>query len=131
MKNKLTEKLTREEISAESSRIFGEYPIKSVWLIGSYAQGKEKNESDIDFLVELDDDYHHKSRLRQIWEDEEVVDDHKESKDTFDLFDLAELKQKLETRLGKRVDLANLRNLKKRYKPFIFKQRVKIYDKKD
>jgi predicted nucleotidyltransferase len=32
------------------------YQVKSLWIFGSYAHGKQKKRSDLDILVEFDDD---------------------------------------------------------------------------
>jgi predicted nucleotidyltransferase len=61
-------------------RLAEDYPIKSISCFGSYANGTQTEESDIDFLVEFDTPY-------------------------ISLIKLAGLKRRLEERLGLPVDL--------------------------
>lgn len=46
--------LTIKEIKEKVNIIAPNYPIKSVFLFGSYAEGKAHKDSDIDVLVEFD-----------------------------------------------------------------------------
>ena len=46
--------LTREQIHTIISEYFAEKPVKKVWLFGSYARGEADENSDIDFLVDID-----------------------------------------------------------------------------
>ncbi|MCC8160787.1 MAG: nucleotidyltransferase domain-containing protein [Firmicutes bacterium] len=48
--------LTIEQISNAVKIAAAEYPIKSVALFGSYAKGTNTEDSDVDLLVEFEDD---------------------------------------------------------------------------
>jgi predicted nucleotidyltransferase len=68
------------EMQQVVERLAEDYPIKSLSCFGSYADGTQTEESDIDFLVEFDTP-------------------------TISLIKLAGLKRRLEERLGLSVDL--------------------------
>lgn len=72
-------------------------------VFGSFARGEDTPESDIDLLVELEDD---KS-----------------------LLDLIHLKNELEDFLRKKVDVITYNSVNPRLKDYIFKDEVKIYGK--
>ena len=46
--------LTREQIQKIISEYFAGKPVKRVWLFGSYARGEADEDSDIDFLVDIE-----------------------------------------------------------------------------
>lgn len=46
--------LTLEQIKNAAATVAAEYPIKSIMLFGSYAEGCSTPESDIDLLVEFE-----------------------------------------------------------------------------
>ncbi|MDR0979976.1 MAG: nucleotidyltransferase domain-containing protein [Candidatus Nomurabacteria bacterium] len=48
-------KRTKSEIQQAVAAVAPKYPVKSVRLFGSYADGTATEESDVDLLVELDD----------------------------------------------------------------------------
>ncbi|MEO5361790.1 MAG: nucleotidyltransferase family protein [Nitrospirota bacterium] len=62
------------------------YPVKRLGVFGSFAKGKDTVESDIDILVEFTE--------------------------PVDIFEFIDLKEYLETLLGKKVDLVSIRALK-------------------
>jgi hypothetical protein len=47
--------LTTEQIRKTVSEYFKDKPVKKVYLFGSYARGEADEESDVDLLVDLDD----------------------------------------------------------------------------
>ena len=73
--------------------MFAKYHIKSLGLFGSFVRGEQKPKSDIDILVEFEDD-------------------------EIDLFEFIKLKNFLSGRLGRKVDLV----MKDTLKPHIGKQ---------
>ena len=72
------------------------YPIKSIYLFGSYARSEQHKDSDIDLFVEFDREIH--------------------------LFDFMDLKSDLELFLGKRVDLTTKRALNKHIRDKILEE---------
>ncbi|HEX9504216.1 MAG TPA: nucleotidyltransferase family protein [Patescibacteria group bacterium] len=72
-------------------------------LFGSVARGEADQKSDVDILVELPDD---KS-----------------------LFDLIDLQEKLESVLGKKVDIGTYRSIKPILRDRILHEQVQIYEK--
>ena len=80
--------------------IFKKYRISKAAVFGSRARGEEKEESDLDLLVDL------------------------RGKTT--LFDLAALQLDLEDILGIKVDLVTYRSLDKKLKPFILRDAKRI-----
>jgi predicted nucleotidyltransferase len=75
-------------LSKHKQHLFSEYPIKSLAIFGSYARREQKEESDLDLLVEFND----KVGLRFI--------------------DLAE---ELEMLIGFKVDLVSRKGIKDKY----------------
>ena len=69
-------------------------------LFGSYVRGEQREDSDIDILVDLP------KGLR--------------------LFDIAEIQYKLEDALGKKVDLIQYDTIKPRLKQYILSEQVSI-----
>jgi hypothetical protein len=72
-------------------------------LFGSVARGETDEQSDIDILVELPRD---KS-----------------------LFDLADLQQRLQSALGKKVDIGTYRSIKPFFRDRILSEQVQIYER--
>jgi predicted nucleotidyltransferase len=72
--------LTLNDIRGSINEIVVKYPIKKLSLFGSYAEGKANEESDVDFLVEF-------------------------STPNISLFTLYIIKEELENKLHKQVDL--------------------------
>ena len=65
-------------------------------LFGSYVRGEQREDSDIDLLVEYPKG--------------------------LSLFDVGEIKHRLEDALGKKVDLADFKRIKPRLKPYILSE---------
>ncbi|WP_420264508.1 nucleotidyltransferase family protein [Candidatus Magnetominusculus dajiuhuensis] len=66
--------------------IKGKYPVKNIGVFGSFAKGKDTEESDVDVLVEFTE--------------------------PVDIFEFIDLKEFLEALLGKTVDLVSIKALK-------------------
>lgn len=75
-------------LSSHKSRLFSDYPIKSMAIFGSYARKEQNESSDIDILVEFSD----KVGIRFV--------------------DLAE---ELEKIVGSKVDLVSQKGIKEKY----------------
>ncbi len=82
---------------------FKNQPVRKVYLFGSYARGDYSQESDVDFLVELERNA--------------------------DLFRFIKIKLQLENLLQKTVDLISANGLSNRIKPTIDSEKVLIYEK--
>ncbi|MDE6552727.1 MAG: nucleotidyltransferase family protein [Muribaculaceae bacterium] len=83
---------------------FSTEPVEKAWVFGSYARGEETSESDIDILVRY-------------------------SKDTcLGLFGIAELIDKLENLLGKKVDLVEEGTLYSRVAKTVNAEKIQIYE---
>lgn len=92
--------LTKQDIHkrlAENEKAIKEYGVKRIGLFGSYVRNEQKRNSDIDMLVEFE-----------------------EEKITFDNY--MHLKFFLEDVLGSKVDLVILDDLKPQLKPYILKE---------
>ena len=76
------------------------FGVKSIALFGSFARGEEREDSDLDILVEYREDARP------------------------DLFDFIELKQHLETLIGRPVDLATPEALHRRLRERILAEAV-------
>ncbi|MDE7419346.1 MAG: nucleotidyltransferase domain-containing protein [Muribaculaceae bacterium] len=84
---------------------FSTEPVEKAWIFGSYARGEETSESDIDILVRY-------------------------SKDTcLGLFGIAELIEKLEKLLGKRVDLVEEDTLYPRVAKMVNAEKIQVYER--
>ncbi|MDE5850766.1 MAG: nucleotidyltransferase family protein [Muribaculaceae bacterium] len=84
---------------------FSTEPVEKAWVFGSYARGEETSESDIDILVRY-------------------------SKDTcLGLFGIAELIDKLENLLGKKVDLVEEGTLYSRVAKTVNAEKIQIYER--
>ena len=85
------------------SNFFSNEPVEKAWIFGSYARGEETSESDIDILVRY-------------------------SKGTcLGLFGIAELIEKLENLLGKRVDLVEEDTLYPRVANRVNAEKIQVY----
>lgn len=78
------------------------YHVRRSGLFGSVVKGKMTDGSDIDILVELDQEY--------------------------SLLDFVELKQELEDALGRPVDLVEYQTIKEPLKEKILREEVRVYD---
>ncbi len=94
--------LTPNEIKKLVLPLFRKYRVRRAGLFGSAASGRMHRNSDIDLLVKVDN--------------------------SFSLFDLIELKQALEKKLGKKVDLVEYSSIKSALKKEILGNEVRIYD---
>jgi len=88
------------EIKQKAVPILKEAGIIRSSLFGSYVRGEQREDSDIDLLVEYPKG--------------------------LSLFDVAGIKIKLEDALGKRVDLVDINRIKPRLKPYIFSEQKSI-----
>lgn len=94
------QQLTIEEIKQKAIPILKDAGITRSSLFGSYVRGEQRDDSDIDFLVEYPD---HTS-----------------------LFDVVALKNNLEDILGKSVDLVGFDSIKPRLKQYILPEQLPI-----
>lgn len=81
--------------------IFSRYGVKKAAVFGSYARGENRNDSDIDFLVELGK--------------------------SMSLLDFIGLKLDLENKLGSKVDVVQYKTIKPSLKDAILKDEVVFY----
>lgn len=93
-------KLTLDQIKKKAVPVLQSAGIKRSSLFGSYVRGDQRNDSDIDILVEF-------------------------PKGT-SLFDVVDLQDKLEEVLGKKVDLGEYDTIKQRIKNNILKEAIQI-----
>ena len=89
-----------KEIIGKNKKLLGYYNVKEIGVFGSYARGDSHGKSDIDILVELSP--------------------------TIGLFQFVELEHRLETLLGRHIDLATKNALKPRIKDRILEQMVYV-----
>lgn len=94
-----------EEIKKKAVPILKKYPIKRAGIFGSYTRGKQKNNSDIDMLVELDES----------------------SSLTF--FEYLGIESQLEQILGKKVDLVQYKKIRPELQSYILPHEIRIYEK--
>lgn len=78
-------------------------PVKRAYLFGSYARGEADEASDIDLMVELDDQV--------------------------GLYKFVGIQMKLEELLQKKVDLITTRGISPRLKPYIEKDKRLVYER--
>ena len=84
---------------------FATEPVEKAWIFGSYARGEDTPESDVDILVRY-------------------------TKDTcLGLFGIAELIEKLENLLGKRVDLVEEDTLYPRVAKMVNSEKIQVYER--
>ena len=86
---------------------FKDKPVKKVFLFGSYARNEEKDNSDVDILVDID---YQKQPL-------------------FSLFELGGMLEDLKDLLDKEVDLVSEDGLSKYVRPHIEKDRILLYER--
>lgn len=80
-------------------------PVEKAWVFGSYARGEETPDSDVDILV----------RYRK--------------GTCLGLFGIAELIEKLEKVLGKRVDLVEENTLYPRVAKMVNSEKIQVYER--
>jgi len=93
-----------QELRQKTEPIFRRYEITKAGVFGSFARGETRRNSDIDLLVKYGKVY--------------------------SLFKLMDLKDELEKKLGKEVDLVDEECVKKLVKPYIKKDLVVFYEKR-
>lgn len=120
-----------KEIAMRSKRILQEYPVKSAWVFGSTITGEVNSDSDVDILIEFNSNNESDSALKKVWQNRMKFKSKESYKNEISLFDIVQLQLKLSKELEREVDIVDVKNIKKRYRPNIISQRVKIYDKKD
>lgn len=84
-------------------QFFSTQPVLKAYFFGSYSRKRAQINSDVDILVELEDDV--------------------------DLFQFISIKLELEKLLKKQVDLVSTNGISPRIKPYIDKDKVLIYEK--
>jgi len=89
-----------KEIKERVLPVLREAHVKKAALFGSYVRGEEREDSDIDILVDLPDG--------------------------LSLFDVVGIKIELEDVLGKRVDLVQYDTIKPRLKQYILSEQLPI-----
>ncbi len=92
------EKITKKgikEVLIKNKDLLRRYGVKKIGLFGSYVKGEQKEDSDIDFLVEVEG---------------------------ISLLDFIALEFKLSEILGKKIDLVSIKALKPYIKPYILKE---------
>ena len=87
-------------VEEEILRVLNRYGVKRASLFGSYARGEADEDSDIDILVELDEDV--------------------------SLFDFIGLKLDIEDAIGKKVDLVEFSTIKPAFRDRILKEQVTL-----
>ena len=90
-----------EEVAEAIRPVLERYHVRRSGLFGSYVRGRATEESDIDILVELDEEY--------------------------SLIDFVRLKHELEEALGRKVDLVEYDAIKKPLKEHILGEEVRVY----
>ncbi len=88
------------EIKQKAIPILKNAGITRSFIFGSYVRGEQREDSDIDLLVEYPKG--------------------------LSLFDVAELKYKLEDALGTKVDLVDMHRIKSRLKSYILSEQMPI-----
>ncbi len=96
----LYSKDVKKSISDIMPEISSKYKVKSLYLFGSYARGDQKEQSDIDILVDFEN--------------------------TPDLLSFIELEEFLSERLKHKVDLVPKRKLKSRIKDRILREAIEL-----
>jgi len=91
-----------QEIQEKIKPLLSEYGVSYVGLFGSVARGEDTPESDVDLLVSIDH--------------------------PIGVYDFMELRDRLSTALGRRVDLVSRDAVNKHVQPFIEQDLVAIYE---
>lgn len=95
--------MNTQELAKTIADYFATQPVERAWLFGSYARGEEREDSDIDILVELD--YSRPVGLEFI-----------------------QMQLDLQALLNKPVDLVSDRGLSKYIRPYVETDRVLLYE---
>ena len=89
-----------QTISAVKPQIREQYRVKEVSLFGSFVRGEDKPDSDIDLLIDFDNDA--------------------------DLFDLIGVADFLENKLYRKVDVISKKGLRKELRDMVFREAIQI-----
>ena len=96
--------LSKEQIQRVINDYFAEKPVKRVWVFGSYARGEANEESDLDVLVDIEDNK--KVGLRYlVWHEE------------------------IGNLINKKVQVVSNAAVSKYIRPFIDADKVLVYEK--
>jgi len=90
-----------EKIKEKIVPILKEYKVTKAGIFGSYSRGEQKVESDVDILIELNDD-------------------------SCGIFELIDLKFKLQKAIRKKIDLVEYENIRNEIKENIFRDEISI-----
>ncbi len=94
------------ELQLKLQNFFATQPVKKAYVFGSYARNEEAIGSDLDVLVELDEQAH------------------------VSLFDFANMKLTLSDDLNIEIDLLSDKGLSKHIAPFIHQEKKLVYERK-
>ena len=92
--------MSLEEIKGKTAAILERYPIRKAAIFGSFARGNNRNDSDLDILVEADD--------------------------SLSLLDFVGIKGDLEDVLGRKVDLVEYDTIKPRIRESVLANTVQL-----
>jgi len=96
--------LNKEHIKRTIETFFSQKPVKKVWLFGSYARGDADENSDVDVLIDFEENS--KIGIRYlVWHEE------------------------MEQLLNKKVQIVSNASLSKFIRPFVEEDKVLIYEK--
>ncbi len=91
-----------KKLKAELPNLKSQYPIKALGIFGSVARGDDTPKSDVDILVEFNEDHN------------------------MGIFKFIELEDDLSNILGKKIDLVTKRGLKKAIKKYVLKDVIYV-----
>ena len=100
MKEKNDSKINVDEIKKKITPILKKYKVTRAGVFGSYARGEQKQNSDVDILIEIGD-----------WAD---------------LVELIRLKKLIEKKINKKIDLVEYGNIRKEIKENILNEEISI-----
>ena len=89
-------------IKSQKERLRAEYHVRRIALIGSFARNEQGPESDIDLLIDLEENTSHIFEIKR------------------------SLRQELESRFGRHVEVASERFLKPYYREQILKEAIYV-----
>jgi len=90
-----------DKMKSKIAEVLKKHGVKRAGIFGSYARGEQKKNSDVDILVEIDND-----RLS--------------------LLDFIGIKLEIERKIGKKVDLVEYHVIKPRIKDKVIKEEIRI-----
>ena len=100
MKEKNDSKINVDEIKKKITPILKKYKVTRAGVFGSYARGEQKQNSDVDILIEIGD--------------------------CADLVELIRLKKLIEKKINKKIDLVEYGNIRKEIKENILNEEISI-----